>query len=456
MVRTRREAVSSSATEPEITTLAELPLEPLGLIFGAVLTYAELRAACAACTFFGRVAAHVRSLTVRTQAELHTAPLHRFGAVELVVVQCFTVPARHSPTGLEQELCAAPGMVLMFASRLPRLRKIHLGGCFNDAVCEPEGDEWAQQQWVAVDGDLALLDDIFMESDNLRLDHSYVSYDDLGVAGGGECTATQLIRALVHGVCDAYRGGALHPRVRWAGLFGGTHDHRLEFEQCSRDMPCGLCEKVLHSVPPEYLLEFSPSREVIYGEAAILREAVRRGADLDGPQALERVLDACRGLPIESHGEMIFVAQWSSRSYQRMRNLVLAGADPTRQRVADKIRLRQRCSMCASSQGWCRGCERMTNSGALHNFGFPDEPPSSKRLLLKEQFDALRALGIPLRSTDVTVVSITHPKMVPPCNRGLGDWRRYGEITPFGSEDEEDEDEDLDEDEDEFNYNLMV
>tara|TARA_B100000780_G_C20890595_1_gene354390 strand:- start:221 stop:517 length:297 start_codon:yes stop_codon:yes gene_type:complete len=98
----------------------------------------------------------------------------------------------------------------------------------------------------------------------------------------------------------------------------------------------------------------------------------------------------------------------------------------------------------------------MTHCGALHNFGFPDEPPSSKRLLLKEQFDALRALGIPLRSTDVTVVSITHPKMVPPCNRGLGDWRRYGEITPFGSEDEEDEDEDLDEDEDEFNYNLMV
>ena len=77
--------------------------------------------------------------------------------------------AAHSPTGIEQELCATPGVVLMFASRLPRLRNIHLSGCFNDTVCEPNGNEWGQQQWVTVGGDLALLEDIHMESGNLRL-----------------------------------------------------------------------------------------------------------------------------------------------------------------------------------------------------------------------------------------------------------------------------------------------
>ena len=238
--------------------------------------------------------------------------------------------------------------------------------------------------------------------------------------------------------------------MRWYGLFGYSgHDHHLDYVRCDlhTDLPpCGLCAKILQSLPPDYLLEFEPFLEVSYSETAVLREAAKRGANLG--EALERAMQEVNGLPIHPcDGENAFAAKWSRHAYRRIHNLVEAGADPTRQRLADVIRLRQRCSGCTPSLGWCRVCDRMSNSGALHNLGFP-EGPDGQRLVLKEHFDALRKLGVPLRNTDVKIVSITHAEMVPVCNRGH-DWLRYGDISESESEDEEGEAEDGSEDGDE-------
>ena len=50
----------------------------------------------------------------------------------------------------------------------------------------------------------------------------------------------------------------------------------------------------------------------------------------------------------------------------------------------------------------------------------------------------VRALGIPLQNTHVTVVSIRSPKMIPHYNRG-GDWKRYGSLSDTESEHESEE-----------------
>ena len=393
----------------------ELPAEQLACMFAATLTYAELRSVCSSCRFFAFIVAPlVRSLTVRTLSELHVAPLRRFSGVQRVVVQCFIWALDDDDDKLE--LCASPGRVVPFACQLPQLTDIYLGGVFSD---EADFDKiWEKQGWVDSGGDL---DKYYDGSDNLRLD---LSYDRAHTV---DANKDLLMGALCLSVCDAYLSGALSVHARWHGLLGTVHGR-----VCKRSQPCSICRKVFESLPAQYLL--SDWLSINYREEDLIKEAARRGADLDGPGGLCDTLGSFRGTPVnlgDGTASDGFAVTWSGATFRRLRRLIQAGADPTRQALASKVQLPDRCSSCAPNDVWCMRCKEQSNSGELNNMGFnvcgAQGGRPGKRAVMRPHYDALRELGVPVQSRELKLVDITHERMVPSYNRRQ-DWQSYGSV----------------------------
>lgn len=375
-------------------TLSLLPSDIIGRIYDR-LSLTDVRSClCCARTFRNGVSSASR-LVIGSPNELDCRFLRRFANVSELRVYCLfeEVPVQGDDDGMVHHLNAHVAQVAVpVLCSLPNLRRAFFGtadGYIADAT-EAHDVAFALEACFQVrNADGATLSAGPSEGDT----------DEAVMEAAGK-----VLGAAQDALCAAYRCGALSPALRVEGIFVAN--------TCGVAAPgagensCVRCNDNARSLPPDVVLSSRSSFGAFcfscLSTKCRIGIAAERGADLNGIDGIPSHLLLSAYLPYNRLGadgdveDCAFAGKVSTRTLAMLRELVRLGADPTREEALSAF------------------LQEKPECGAWYKH-------RGRVQITRGTFEALRAVGLPLREEQVDVIDFTDVRMIHGMNRARHD-----------------------------------